>query len=182
VARPLAGEGGPSRGHVRSSIVVMSIILRPLSKTDYAAYLDRITELDALHREALPDIFRAPEPGEPQRTVDYFEALLDDPAVLLLGAWIDDQLAGFAHALLQEVEQRWIRVGRRYVVIDNLAVGPDWQRRGLGAALVDAVADWARERGASQLELDVWEANVGALRFYEDVGFVPQRRRFSRSV
>ncbi|HLT37868.1 MAG TPA: GNAT family N-acetyltransferase [Enhygromyxa sp.] len=159
----------------------MSFVLRPLGQADYAAYLDRIAELDALHREALPDIFRAPD-DEPLRTVEYFEAQLADPSVLLLGAWIDDELAGFAHAISREVEQRWIRVGRRYVVIDNIAVGPRWQRRGLGAALVDAIAEWARQRGAQQLELDVWEANRGAAQFYEDIGFEVQRRHFARRL
>lgn len=159
----------------------MRSILRPLTLDDYAAYLERVEELDAFHREALPDFFRACE-GEPARSVEYLQAQLGDPDVLLLGAWVDGELAGFAHALLRVIEQRWITVGRREVIIDNLAVCPRWQRRGIGAALVDAVAEWARQRGAQRLELDVWEANAGALSFYEDVGFVPQRRRLTRGL
>lgn len=159
----------------------MTVLLRPLSRDDYAAYLERVKELDALHREALPEFFRAAE-GEPGRTREYFEGLLDEPDVLLLGAWVDGELAGFAHAIVRTVEQRWIHVGRRDVILDNLAVGPRWQRRGLATALIDGVAEWARQRGAQQLQLDVWEANAVAVRFYEEVGFVTQRRRFVRPV
>jgi ribosomal protein S18 acetylase RimI-like enzyme len=157
------------------------MIVRPLSNDDYAAYLERVEELDAFHREALPEFFRAPE-GEPARTVEYFEAQLGDPDVLLLGAWVDGELAGFAHAIFRHVEQRWIIVGRREVTIDNLAVGPRWRRQGIATALIDAVATWARERGARELQLEVWEANVGALRCYEDVGFAPQRRRLAKRI
>jgi len=157
------------------------MLLRPLSSDDYAAYLQRVEELDAFHREALPEFFRTPE-GEPARTREHFEKSLGDPDVLLLGAWVDGELAGFAHAIVRTIEQRWIVVGRRDVIIDNLAVGPRWQRRGLATALIDGVAEWARQRGAQQLQLDVWEANAGALRFYEDVGFVTQRRRFARPL
>ncbi|HVI02546.1 MAG TPA: GNAT family N-acetyltransferase [Enhygromyxa sp.] len=157
------------------------MIVRPLSSDDYGAYLERVEELDAFHREALPDFFRAPE-GEPARTVEYLEAQLGDPDVLLLGAWVDEELAGFAHAIFRNIEQRWIMVGRREVTIDNLAVGPRWRRQGIATALIDAVATWARQRGARELQLDVWEANVGALRFYENVGFEPQRRRLARRI
>jgi ribosomal protein S18 acetylase RimI-like enzyme len=159
----------------------MEPVLRPLTREDYAAYLERVDELDALHREALPEFFRKPE-GEPPRTMEFFEGLLGDPNVLLLGAWVDGELAGYAHAFVRDVEQRWLRVGRRDVVLDNLAVGPRWQRRGLGLALVEAVTEWARQRGAQQLQLDVWEVNGDALRFYESIGFATQRRHLARSL
>jgi ribosomal protein S18 acetylase RimI-like enzyme len=43
--------------------------------------------------------------------------------------------------------------------------------RGVGRALVDAVADWARAWGASRLVLWVYRSNRGAIRFYERLGF-----------
>jgi ribosomal protein S18 acetylase RimI-like enzyme len=153
--------------------------IRRLSTSDYDAYLARVDELDIVHRDALPGVFRARDDGPP-RTRDYFEALLADPDVLVIGAWVEGELAGYAHAIFREIEQQGLHVGRRYVLIDNFAVGPRWQRRGIGVALVDAVAAWATQRDASQLELEVWEVNAGALRFYEDIGFTPQRRRFTR--
>ncbi|KIG15093.1 acetyltransferase, GNAT family protein [Enhygromyxa salina] len=159
----------------------MATELRPLSTADYEAYLARVDELDAVHRDALPDVFRAPESGPP-RTRAYFEGLLADTDALLIGAWVEGELAGFAHAIVREVPQQGIHVGRRYVLIDNFAVGPRWQRRGLGVALVDAVAGWAKQRDASELELEVWEINAGAMRFYEDLGFEPQRRRLARPL
>lgn len=159
----------------------MTTEIRPLSTADYDAYLARVDELDAVHRDALPEVFRANEAGPP-RTRAYFEGLLTDPSVLLIGAWVAGELAGYAHAIFREIEQQGLHVGRRYVLIDNFAVGPRWRRRGLGVALVDAVTVWAKQRDASQLELEVWEVNAGAMRFYEDIGFVPQRRRFTRSL
>jgi GNAT superfamily N-acetyltransferase len=155
--------------------------LRPLTSNDYSAYIERVIELDMVHREVLPDVFRAADDGL-VRTREYFEAQISDPDMLLLGAWVEGELGGYVHAMLRTIAHEWIRVGRCYVCIDNLAVGPRWQRRGLGQALVDAVADWARSRGATQLELDVWEVNVGALRFYEEIGFEPRRRSLARRL
>lgn len=45
------------------------------------------------------------------------------------------------------------------------------RRRGVGRALVEAVADWARSWGASRLVLWVYRSNEGAIRFYEHRGF-----------
>jgi diamine N-acetyltransferase len=160
----------------------VTVDLRPLTPADYEAYLERVAELDAVHREALPRVFRATPAGEPSRTRATFEQLLADDSVLLVGAWEHERLAGYAHAILRVIEERWIRVGRTYVELDNLAVGASWQRRGIGVALVGAVERWARDRGATELELGVWEANAGAVAFYDQLGFSTQRRHLSRPL
>ena len=50
-------------------------------------------------------------------------------------------------------------------------VAPDARGAGVGRALVDAVADWARDRGCDRLVLSVSESNQAARRFYEACGF-----------
>jgi GNAT superfamily N-acetyltransferase len=42
---------------------------------------------------------------------------------------------------------------------------------GLGRALIEAAFRQARERGCARMELDVNEANAGALKLYESMGF-----------
>ena len=42
---------------------------------------------------------------------------------------------------------------------------------GLGRALVEAAFERARERGCARMELDVNEANSGAVKLYESLGF-----------
>ncbi|HEX5148425.1 MAG TPA: GNAT family N-acetyltransferase, partial [Candidatus Limnocylindrales bacterium] len=43
--------------------------------------------------------------------------------------------------------------------------------RGIGRALVDSVAEWARSWGARRLVLWVFRSNGAAIRFYERLGF-----------
>jgi GNAT superfamily N-acetyltransferase len=59
-----------------------------------------------------------------------------------------------------------VRFGRR-VWVEDLAVHPGRRSRGIGKRLLDAAKDWARERGATHLELDSGEARADAHRFYE---------------
>jgi len=62
-----------------------------------------------------------------------------------------------------------VRFGDR-AWVEDLAVDPDQRSRGVGKALLDAAKAWARERGATHLELDSAEARTDAHRFYEREG------------
>jgi GNAT superfamily N-acetyltransferase len=59
-----------------------------------------------------------------------------------------------------------VRFGRR-AWVEDLAVAPQQRSRGHGKALLDAAKAWARDRGATHLELDSGEARADAHRFYE---------------
>lgn len=53
----------------------------------------------------------------------------------------------------------------------NITVAPDWQGRGLGSALLDAVQALGRERALAQLWLEVRESNHRARSLYRRRGF-----------
>jgi GNAT superfamily N-acetyltransferase len=52
-----------------------------------------------------------------------------------------------------------------------LAVDPDSQGRGLGRILVEAAADYCRERGCRQLDIDVLDVRPELLEVYGAMGF-----------
>jgi GNAT superfamily N-acetyltransferase len=62
-----------------------------------------------------------------------------------------------------------VRFGYR-AWVEDLAVHPEQRSKGVGAALLAAARDWARERGATHLELDSAEPRKDAHRFYEREG------------
>lgn len=92
-------------------------------------------------------------------------AMTDEDGVVLLA---DDGggPVGFCTAYL---EFDSVRFGRRCWV-EDMAVDPERRSEGIGKALLDAAKAWARERGATHLELDSGEARVDAHRFYEREG------------
>ena len=56
--------------------------------------------------------------------------------------------------------------------VKDLVVAPEWQGRGLGAALLATAMTALRERGATVVQLKVVTVNAGARRLYERMGFV----------
>lgn len=55
--------------------------------------------------------------------------------------------------------------------LKRLYVARAWHGRGVAQALMNAVLDAARARGAKTLWLGVWERNPRAVAFYEKYGF-----------
>lgn len=53
----------------------------------------------------------------------------------------------------------------------SMWVAPSHRRRGVGQTLVEACLDWCRARKIQTIDLLVTDWNVGAMRFYEGLGF-----------
>ncbi len=104
-----------------------------------------------------------PPSWDEARARERLAAAIDAVESAVLVADADGGLAGICTAYL-DLES--VRFGRRCWV-EDLAVDPDQRSRGIGAALMAAARDWARERGATHLELDSGEARTDAHRFYE---------------
>jgi RimJ/RimL family protein N-acetyltransferase len=62
----------------------------------------------------------------------------------------------------------------------GMSVATAWRRRGVGTALIEAAAEWARAHTLGRLTLEVLADNAAALALYRKVGFVEERRRFSK--
>jgi ribosomal protein S18 acetylase RimI-like enzyme len=77
-------------------------------------------------------------------------------------ALIDDVPCGYVVGVLTEPKQAELYA---------LWVAANVRRRGTGLALTQAVAVWARERGAERLSLKVIAANSGAVELYRRTGF-----------
>ena len=75
----------------------------------------------------------------------------------------NNTLVGFATVYLDFVS---VRFGQR-AWVEDLAVASHRRSAGIGKALLDAAKSWARDHGATRLELESSPARVDAHRFYE---------------
>ena len=155
------------------------LIIRAASAADYGSACLLLDSLDALHRERLPWLFRAPETEA--RTTAYFEQWLaaGDAHVLLADA---GEVVGIAIVLLRAAPDFAVFIPQRWAVLDNLVVAPSWRRRGIARSLTRAAEEWASAQGAAWLELGVYEFNHEARSFYEALGYVPLSRKLRKGL
>jgi GNAT superfamily N-acetyltransferase len=103
-------------------------------------------------------------PGwDPDRARAAIADAIEDQAAAVLVAEHRGDLLGLCTAYL---ELNSVRFGARCWV-EDLAVSPAHRSQRVGGELLDAAEAWARERGATHLELDTGLAREDAQRFYE---------------
>jgi GNAT superfamily N-acetyltransferase len=104
-----------------------------------------------------------PPRWEPERARQAIADAIADPAAAVLVAEHRGDLLGLCTAYL---DMNSVRFGPRCWV-EDLAVSPQHRSQRVGKDLLDAAKDWARERGATHLELDSSDRRADAHRFYE---------------
>ena len=147
----------------------MEFSIRRASPKDYGGLCGIFAEVDALHREALPHVFR--EPRGPARTRAYILGVLADEDATILVAQSGEDIVGLVKVNIREALDYSIMVPRRYAEISSLVVKESVRRLGVGRALMEEAHRWARDKGVNQVELTVWEFNQGARIFYEPLGY-----------
>lgn len=140
-----------------------------IESTMDAGLLARLNEAIQKHHVRLyPATFKTPARQE----VEAFVAeRLKDPAWRALIANVDGEAAGYALFYLRNYAENPFRRAYTGVHVDQVSVEPRFKRQGVGQALMAAVEAFAREQGASQLELTVWDRNEEARVFYRGLGF-----------
>ena len=153
----------------------MDYSIREAISADYLALNDIFAEVHALHLAALPQIFRQPEgPVLPEA---YVAELIADPEAALLVAARGEWVAGLLIVKLHAAPDRPVLTPRHFAMIHDLAVRGECRRSGIGRALMERAHQWAREHGASEIELTVWEFNTPAIAFYEQLGYTTLSRK-----
>jgi ribosomal protein S18 acetylase RimI-like enzyme len=122
-------------------------------------------------RVALPPLVE----GAYERLVEF--ALVRDHDVVI--AEIDGEPAGFA-LVLHDLPDEVTLTDQCYVLY--MAVEPEHQRHGIGAALLERVEELARRRGLPYLTLMVTEENVPARELYAAAGFSTERRMMTKAL
>jgi ribosomal protein S18 acetylase RimI-like enzyme len=158
----------------------MEINVRKATAKDYNSLCELFNEIDTLHRDNLPYIFQ--KPNGAAREKDYYLGLIADENVALLVAEAGGNLVGFVHAIVRDTPAFPVFVPQRYVIVDGIVVKLGFQNHGTGKVLMDKMQEWAIARGATSIELNVYEFNETAISFYERLGYQTFSRKMSKEL
>ena len=111
------------------------------------------------------------EPDAVECSVEDFQRQLqqDNPPFTCFLASIEGVCVGFALYFLSYSTWR----GRPCLYLEDLFVLPEYRRKGVGMALMSALASAAQRKGCPRLEWSVLNWNQLAIDFYVKIGAVP---------
>ena len=152
-------------------------MIRFARKEDYEAINALRAPVCALHSNGYTALFKPVFAKDHQERV---LKMMEDPEQDVLVAEENGQLLGFAMVeyIKREETNSIYAVHEAHIV--EIGVDETSQGKGIGTALIQAVKDAAKVRGCRSVQLDVWEFNKSALRFYEKLGFVTLRRKMEQ--
>lgn len=122
---------------------------------------------DAMRVALWPDADDTPE--------QLLAQLQRDDAGVWLASGDTGEAVGFAEATIR---RDYVNGTRTSPVgfLEGLYVHPAWRRTGVGRALVDAIAQWTRERGCSELASDALIDNIESHAAHVAYGFEETER------
>jgi diamine N-acetyltransferase len=112
----------------------------------------------------------------------WYRSFSDQPHKEIIVAELASNIVGVAMLEIKQSPAYEALVPRRYAYLNELAVASTYQRQGIGKKLYAASIEWSRERGAASLELNVWEFNARAIRFYASVGMKTLHRTLTTNL
>lgn len=130
-------------------------------------------QVNRLHVNARPDIFRA---GFGKEMEDLVYSMLNDTDKSIIVAEREGTICGIACVEYIIKPQSPYSFERKIYRISEFGVDEAFQRQGVGRELFAFIKQDAKEKNFSKIELDVWEFNQSAVKFYEAVGFQQYRR------
>jgi ribosomal protein S18 acetylase RimI-like enzyme len=144
-----------------------NVSIRYAKPEDFEAASAIAAEGQAIHADALPHIFARTDGALPR---EYFDTLLESGERQMLVAELDGRVVGYAVVEQKEAPPYDAFVPRRVAFILDFGVEESHQRQGIGKRLFQACVLWAKEHGASAVELNVFAFNERAIRFYRSLG------------
>ncbi len=153
--------------------VKTTIQVRPAVSGDLDGMCNLSDQINAQHHAAAPAVFVK----HPRRELDrlFWQTTFEGPTTCALVACDEhEQILGFITMSWQENNTIPFLYRRRICRIGTIVVSDAHHHQGIGSLLMDAATVWAREQGAVEVRLEVFDFNQNAMQFYQAQGYQVQ--------
>lgn len=128
-------------------------------------YREQFSEMAKL----IPDFIK-----EGDQSIDFLEKTISNDDSDIIVYENDGIVVGFILLQAKERPDFDFMLPGKYCYIMDVIVTESHRNKGFGTALMNAAKDWAKEQNCSFINLDVLVNNLGAIKVYEKLGFIPK--------
>lgn len=148
----------------------MNIKIQPARESDNSAIHSLLSQIVEVHYEIRPDIFRS---SYANNSTGFYE---DEDTPVFVAVDENGFVIGCLWCIIHRERDNSLKIDRDWLVIDDICVDGKYRKQGIGRKLVDFAVQFAQQKGLSRIELNVYNDNHNAVRFYEHYGFRTQKR------
>lgn len=150
--------------------------IRRAVAADIPALENLLGQILLVHHKVRPDLFQAQ--GSKFTCQELEELVKNDQRPIFVYENDQGQVLGHLFTIIEESKAP--QVVHKTLFIDDLCVDEAARGQKIGEELYCFALDYAREIGCYNLTLNVWNDNLGALRFYQRQGLKPQETRMEQ--
>ena len=143
----------------------MNVEIRPALETDYEAVMKIISQVQNMHVQWRPDIYRY---NEFLFTEDIFENIVKSGTFFV--AEINNVVAGVLEITFRHIESP-AHVTKDVIFIDTMAIDETYRGKGIGHKMFEFLKNMKIEKNMDGIELQVNARNVAAYEMYKKCGF-----------
>ena len=146
--------------------------VRRAAARDIPEILDLLVQVDMVHHNGRPDLFKGPAT---KYSSEELEAILaDEETPVFVCTDGQDRVLGHGFCIMRHTGGQLLEE-HTTLYIDDICVDEAARGQGVGRALYEHILSSAREKGAYNVTLNVWTCNPGAMAFYEKLGLMPYK-------
>lgn len=167
----------------RKGRIPVDAVIRTAGTDDISALSNLYIEFHQFHVSGVPDRLVSVDKIDSRHTQKLrrnLEKIIAESHSEIFVAEIGNRIVGLAEVYLREDKSDPARVSFKHGHLQSLIVTKTARLQGIGKQLVEASERWAKEKGAVEMRLDIWEFGEGPLHFYERLGYRTLRRNMVR--
>ena len=146
-------------------------MIKRASKEHIKRIIDLLHQVNMVHHVLRPDLFK---PYTTKYNEQELESMLSDDSKPIF-VYDDGDVQGYAFCQITEVKNHLLLQDIKTLYIDDICVDEKARGKHIGKALYEYVRDYAKSIGCNNITLNVWEGNIPALRFYQNMGMKVQK-------
>ncbi len=161
------------------------ISVQRATEQDIDALILLYDEFHMFHVRGVPDRLRFPAKIDEADSAELrtsLSTLLNREDAAIFVVRVRETVAGLAEVYLKQDEEHPLTIAHRFGYLQSLIVSESFRKHGLGKLLVEAAQQWAKEHGATEMQLDTWEFAEGPLHFYEHLGYHTLKRHMVAKI
>lgn len=149
------------------------ITIRRAVASDLEGVNSLLHQVLMVHHNGRPDLFKANV--KKYNDEELLEIMKDDTKPIFVGVDENNQVQGYAFCVYEQHVNHNVLTDIKTLYIDDICVDENARGMHVGKQIYEYVIDFAKKNDFYNVTLNVWSCNPDAMKFYENMGFVPYK-------